>query len=298
MSKTGKWLIIIFGIILAFTFFLFLIFISLFSDSDTENVSTGSNGTIALIELKETITGSENIVRQLKQYRESKNVAAIVLRIESPGGGVAPSQEIYQEIKKTKKIKPVVVSMGSVAASGGYYIAVGADKIVANPGTVTGSIGVISQFMHYNELMQKLGITSTTVKSGKLKDAGSPFRTATKEDILYFQEMIDDIYEQFVSSVAEERHLEKTVVKKLADGRVFTGRRAYELKLIDTLGTYEDAIAIASKLANISGMPTVIRERKKEKLSDLLFGSIAKELHQLRHEMGGFNAVQYLLQLP
>lgn len=298
MSKTGKWLIIIFGIILAFTFFIFLIFISLFSDGNTENVSTGSNGTIALIELKETITGSENIVRQLKQYRESKNVAAIVLRIESPGGGVAPSQEIYQEIKKTKKIKPVVVSMGSVAASGGYYIAVGADKIVANPGTVTGSIGVISQFMHYNELMQKLGITSTTVKSGKLKDAGSPFRTATKEDILYFQEMIDDIYEQFVSSVAEERHLEKAAVKKLADGRIFTGRRAYELKLIDTLGTYEDAIAIASKLANISGMPTVIRERKKEKLSDILFGSIAKELHQLRHEMGGFNAVQYLLQLP
>lgn len=298
MNKTAKWLIIIFGILISFTVFIFIVFLSVFNESDTENVYAGSNGTVALVELQEPITNSENIVRQLKQYRESNSVAAIVLRIDSPGGSVAPSQEIFEEVKKTKKIKPLVVSMGSVAASGGYYIALGADRIVANPGTVTGSIGVISQFIHYNDLLQKLGITSTTVKSGKLKDAGSPLRPSTKEDIAYFQEMIDDIYDQFVSSVAEERHLNKALVKKLADGRVFTGRRAYELRLIDTLGTYEDAITIAAKLAKIYGSPTVIRERKKEKLSDMLFGSIAQEVRSLRREITSTSVVQYLLQLP
>jgi protease-4 len=248
MSKTAKWLIGIFSFLAIFFFFIVTAFLSLFSDEETEDVSSGTAGTIALVELNEEIVGSQHIVQQIKRYRENTSVRAIVLRIESPGGGVSASQEIYEEVKKTREYgKPIVVSMGSVAASGGYYIAVGASRIVANPGSITGSIGVISQFMHVNQLLDKIGVTSTTIKSGQMKDAGSPFRSSTAEDKRYFQEMIDDIYDQFVTTVAVERKLEKSLVKKYADGRVFTGRKAYELKLIDTLGTYQDAIKIAAQ---------------------------------------------------
>jgi protease-4 len=188
--------------------------------------------------------------------------------------------------------------MGSVAASGGYYIAIGASKIVANPGSITGSIGVISQFMHVNQLLDKIGVTSTTIKSGKLKDAGSPFRNPNEEDKRYFQEMIDDVYDQFVTAVAEERKLEKSLVKKYADGRVFTGRKAYELKLIDTLGTYQDAIKIAAQMAEIYGTPRVIKERKKERLSDMIFGEVRSEISQWKNELLQQPIVQYRYHQP
>ena len=299
MSKTAKWLIAIFAVLFLFFVFVFFVFYALLSGDDTEDVSYGSGGTIALIELKEPIVSSENIVRLFKQYRQNLGVRAIVFRIESPGGGVAASQEIYEEVKKTRKSgKPVVVSMGAVAASGGYYVACGANKIVANPGSITGSIGVISQFMNVNDLLDKIGISSTTIKSGKLKDSGSPFRKMTAEDKKYFQEMVDDVYDQFVSVVAEERKLPKNVVKKLADGRVFTGRKAYELSLIDTLGTYEDAIRIAAALAEIAGQPRVIKEKKKEKLSDMLFGEVRNEVARLKDEVLNQPIVQYRYVQP
>jgi len=294
MSKTTKWLLGIFSFLILFFLFIAFLFYSLISTDDTEDVSYGSGGTVALVELNEQIISSENIVRLIKRHRQNIGVRAIILRIESPGGGVAASQEIYEEVKKTRKSgKPVVVSMGAVAASGGYYVACGANKIVANPGSITGSIGVISQFMHVNELLDKIGISSTTIKSGKLKDSGSPFRKMTEEDKRYFQEMIDDVYDQFVTVVAEERKLEKNAVKKLADGRVFTGRKAYELKLIDTLGTFEDAIRIAADLAGIAGQPRVVKEKKKEKLSDLLFGEVKNEFAQLKSELLSQPIVQY-----
>ncbi len=299
MSKTTKWLIGIFSFLAIFFLIIIISIAMLFNESDTEDVSSGTAGTVALVELKEPIISSEHIVQQIKRYRENTNVHAIVLRIESPGGGVAASQEIYQEVKKTREYgKPIVVSMGAVAASGGYYIAVGASKIVANPGSITGSIGVISQFMHVNELLDKIGITSTTIKSGKLKDAGSPFREPNEEDKKYFQEMIDDVYDQFVATVAKERRLDKSLVKKYADGRVFTGRKAYELKLIDTLGTYQDAIKIAAQLAEVFGTPRVIKERKKEKLSDLIFGEVRNEITQLKNELLNQPIVQYRYHLP
>jgi protease-4 len=301
MSKTAKWLLGIFGFLLLFFGFIVLVVAIFLSDSDTEDVSYGSSssGTIAVVELKEPIVSSESIVRQIKRYRENLKVRAIVVRIESPGGGVAASQEIYEEVKKTRKSgKPIVVSMGSVAASGGYYVACGADKIVANPGSITGSIGVISQFMHFNQLLNKIGIDATTIKSGKLKDSGSPFRPMTKEDKEYFQAMIDDVYDQFVSTVAEERHLKKEAVKNLADGRVFTGRKAYELKLIDTLGTFEDAIRIAADLAHIYGQPRIIKERKKEKLVDMLFGEMRNDFEKLKNELLDQPIVQYRYVQP
>lgn len=299
MSKTAKWLIGIFSILAFFFLFIIISFSILFNDDDTEDVSSGSAGTVALVELNEPILSSEHIVRQLKRYRENVNVRAIVLRIESPGGGVAASQEIYEEVKKTREYgKPIVVSMGAVAASGGYYVAVGASRIVANPGSITGSIGVISQFMHVGDLLGKIGVTSTTIKSGKLKDAGSPFRKPTEEDKKYFQEMIDDIYDQFVSTVAGERKLKKSLVKQYADGRVFTGKKAYELKLIDTLGTYQDAIKIAAQLAEIYGTPRVIKERKKERLSDMIFGEVRNGITELKNELLNQPIVQYRYNLP
>ncbi|MCK9410402.1 MAG: signal peptide peptidase SppA [Bacteroidetes bacterium] len=294
MSKTAKWLVGIFGFLAIFFLGIVLFFAAFLSDDDTEDVSSGTAGTIALVELNEPIVSSERVVQQIKRFRENTLVRAIVLRIESPGGGVSASQEIYEEVKKTREYgKPIVVSMGSVAASGGYYIAVGASRIVANPGSITGSIGVISQFMHVNELLDKIGVTSTTIKSGKLKDAGSPFRTPNEEDKKYFQEMIDDVYDQFVSTVAEERKLEKSLVKRYADGRVFTGRKAYELKLIDTLGTYQDAITIAAQLAEVYGTPRVIKERKKERLSDMIFGEVKSEISQWKNELLQQPIVQY-----
>ncbi|MFA6542141.1 MAG: signal peptide peptidase SppA [Bacteroidota bacterium] len=299
MSKTAKWLLGIFGFLFLFFGFIVIVFMSLLSDSDTEDVEYGSGGTVAIIELNEPIVTSQNIVRQFKRYRENVGVRAIVFRIESPGGGVAPSQEIYEEVKKTREYgKPVVVSMGSVAASGGYYAALGADRIVANPGTITGSIGVISQFMHVNDLLEKIGVSSTTIKSGRLKDSGSPFRAMDAADKKYFQEMIDDVHDQFISAVAEERKLPKESVRKMADGRVYTGRKAYQLHLIDTLGTYQDAIMIAAELAGIDRSPKIIREKKKEKLSDMLFGEMRGEVARWRDELLNQSIVQYRYVQP
>lgn len=299
MSKTAKWLLGIFGFLFLFFIFIVFIFMSLFSESDTEDVEYGSGGTIAIIELNEPIVSSQNIVRQFKRYRENIGVRAIVFRIESPGGGVASSQEIFEEVKKTREYgKPVVVSMGSVAASGGYYAALGANRIVANPGTITGSIGVISQFMHVNDLLQKIGVSSTTIKSGRMKDSGSPFRAMDAADKKYFQEMIDDVYDQFITAVAEERKLPKQSVRRMADGRVYTGRKAYELRLIDTLGTYQDAIAIAADLAGIDRSPKIIKEKKKEKLSDMLFGDVRGEVARWRDELLNQSIVQYRYVQP
>ncbi|MFZ4620635.1 MAG: signal peptide peptidase SppA [Bacteroidota bacterium] len=299
MSKTAKWLIGIFSVLTIFFLFIVMAFISLFNEDETEDVSSGNAGTIAIVELNEEIVSSQGIVQQIKRYRENTSVRAIVLRIESPGGGVSASQEIYQEVKKTREYgKPIVVSMGSVAASGGYYIAVGASRIVANPGSITGSIGVISQFMHVNQLLDKIGVTSTTVKSGAMKDAGSPYRASTAEDKKYFQEMIDDIYDQFVTTVATERKLDKALVKKYADGRVYTGRKAYELKLIDTLGTYQDAIKIAAHMAEVYGTPRVIKERKRERFSDMIFGEVRSGLTQMKNELLNQPIVQYRYNLP
>jgi protease-4 len=300
MTKTTKWVLAGIGtvFVLFVVFWGAILFFFLQGDND-EEYSSGTGGTLAVVELKDEILSSENIVRQIKKYRESPSVKGIVLRIESPGGGVSASQEIYEEVKKTRDSgKPVVVSMGSVAASGGYYVSCGATKIVANPGTVTGSIGVISQFMNFNQLMGKVGVGTTTVKSGKFKDTGNPYREMTEEEKKYFQETIDDVYQQFLSVVETERKIPHDAAKKLADGRIFTGKKAYELGLVDTLGTYEDAISLAAHLAKISGTPKIVKERKKERLSDILFGSLKEEIVGLKQDLLSQPMLQYKLTQP
>jgi protease-4 len=299
MSKTSKWVI---GIIVVFVFLFGLFVITLvswmFSDENDETISTGGEK-IAVVELKEPIISSEETVRQFKKYRGNKSIKAIVFRVESPGGGVAASQEIYEEVKKTRDAgMPIVVSMGSVAASGGYYVSCGATKIVANPGTLTGSIGVIFQFMHFKQLMDKIGIDETTFKTGKFKDSGSPFRKTTEEEKQYFNLLISDVYDQFVDVVAEERGLARGQVLKYADGRVFTGRQAVDYGFVDTLGTMEDAIDIAAELGNISGKPSIVKETKHKTLFEKFIGDAATEVTKIRQEFLQQPALQYRFTSP
>lgn len=276
MSKTTKWFLIILGGLIIFGLGVFLILYAMVS-SLTEyetDVVTGSGEKIALVELKGVILNSEETVRQLKKYKDDKSIKGILFRVDSPGGGVVASQEIYDEVKKIReKGKPIVVSMGSLAASGGYYVSCPATKIVANPGTLTGSIGVISQFMRYDSLLGKIGVQVNTIKSGKLKDAGSPFRAMTEIDRAYFQSLMDDVYHQFVSAVEKERRLNHDSILAMADGRVFTGEQALKLGLVDTIGTFEDAKRITARLAGIKGEPSIVKERKKRiSFLDLVLG--------------------------
>lgn len=240
--------------------FLLILVPSIFNTRGDELIGSGDR--VAVIEIEGPILSSSETVRLFKKYRKDERVKAIVLRVESPGGGVVASQEIYEEVKKTRASKvPVVVSMGALAASGGYYISCAADRIVANPGTLTGSIGVISQFMRIDSLLNRIGIEATTIKSGKLKDAGNPFRRMTQDDKSYFQGLMDQIHRQFIAVVERERGIDHDSLMEYADGRVFTGEEAMAVGLIDTIGTFEDAVEIAGMLGHIQGTPGLVRER-------------------------------------
>ncbi len=208
---------------------------------------------IGIIDLKGIIISSEESIADLIEFKEDKNIRAIVIRIDSPGGTVGASQEVYQEIKRTAKVKPVIASMASVAASGGYYAALGAQQIVANPGTLTGSIGVILKFANLEEIFEKIGYKSEVIKSGALKDIGSASRTMTQEEKDLLQSLIDNVHNQFISAVVEERALSREQAVRLADGRIYSGEQAQQFGLIDKLGNFTDAILLA---ANLAGMDT------------------------------------------
>lgn len=238
-------------------------------------------GKVALLRVEGPIIDARNAIDELKEYRDDHSVKAIVLRIDSPGGAVAPSQEIYAEVKKACEQKSVVVSMGSIAASGGYYIASPATKILANPGTLTGSIGVIMELPNLEGLMSKIGIKTEVIKSGKYKDMASTFRTMEKEEREILQGVMDNVHNQFIAAVAEGRKLPVEDVRALADGRIFTGEQAKSLRLVDELGTIEDAIAAAAALGGIEGEPDVVTKKEKRSLIDLLQSKFPKELKEL-----------------
>ncbi len=223
-------------------------------------------------------SGADDIAKQIKRAGEDSSVKAIILRINSPGGSAAASQELHEEVRKARENdKIVVASMSDVAASGGYYVACGADKIVANPGTITGSIGVIFSQLQYSELLEKYGVRSNVITSGKYKDIGSPLRNMTEEERQILQEMIDDVYSQFVHAVAEGRQMNESEVLELADGRIFTGRQAKELGLVDELGNFQDAIDLAAELAGIEGKPKMVEYGKKSPFESF-FGLFGREL--------------------
>lgn len=241
---------------------------SLLGDDGDFSYATGQR--VGVIEINGVISDSREVVTQVSRYREDDSIPAIVLRIDSPGGVVAPTQEIFDEIRKARESgKTIIASMGSVAASGGYYIACAADSILANPGTLTGSIGVIFEIPSAEGLFEKLGIDWQVIKSGEYKDVGSLARRLTDEEQQFMQAVVDDVYNQFVDVVTKRRPLTREQVVKLADGRVFTGNQAKSLGLIDRLGTYQDAIDLAARMAGISGKPKTIRPRDKN-IFDLL----------------------------
>lgn len=229
----------------------------------------GKSGNIALIELTGTIqTDSDGVsgpmgvgpvIDALVDARKSQRISAVVLRINSGGGSAAASQEVHREVLKVREAnKPVVVSMADVAASGGYYVAVAADRILANPATITGSIGVLSQFLDLSELAREYGVKLETVKTGPYKDIGNPTKPLTEDQRRVMQQLVDDTLEQFVAAIAEGRSLDPARVRELADGRVYTGSQAKELDLIDDFGGLQDAIALAAELAELEGEPNVI----------------------------------------
>lgn len=239
--------------------------------------STPIGDKVAVIDVIGTISRTETIIDQIHQYRDDQGVKAIVLRINSPGGSVAPVQEIHSELKKLEK--PIVASMSSTAASGGYYIAAIADEILANPGTLTGSIGVIMQFTKLKGLYEKIGIEQQVVKSGKFKDTGSPLRDLTDEERGLLQATLDDVHNQFIDAVFEGRqeHLTREDVVALADGRIFSGQQALEHKLVDQLGNLADAIDRAGELGGISGKPKVVRTKRKPSMLERMLGPTGKE---------------------
>ncbi|HEB75785.1 MAG TPA: signal peptide peptidase SppA [Nitrospirae bacterium] len=253
------------------------------------NVPIGEK--VALVRVEGPIVSSRSTIEELRKYRDDASVKAVVLRVDSPGGAVAPSQEIYEEVGKLKETKPVVVSMGSVAASGGYYIAAPATKIYANPGTVTGSIGVIMEIPNFKGLMDKVGIKTEVIKSGKHKDLASVFRGVGREERAILQGVLDDVHDQFIRAVSEGRGIPYKRVKEIADGRIFTGRQAKEVGLVDALGNIQDAIMEAASLGGIEGEPNVISKKEKSSILDLLDSRIPDELK----EAFGTVSLKYLM---
>src|SRR4030066_665074 len=250
----------------AISLFIFIAAYTITAGLGSFSLSLGEK--IAVVKIEGVILDSKDIIEERRDHRENKAVKAILLRIDSPGGAVAPSQEIYTEVLKIRDEgkKKIVTSMGSVAASGGYYIASASDKIVANPGSVTGSIGVILELANVSGLMKKVGVESVVIKSGKFKDVGSLFRTMTAEERELLQGVIDDTYDQFVDAVAAGGGINKENLLPIADGRVFTGRQAKKLGLVDDLGSMQDAIKITADIAGIKGEPDIIQKKKKVSL--------------------------------
>ncbi len=232
---------------------------------------------IALVRVEGIITESKPILEQLEKYSKNPTVKAIVVRVDSPGGGVAPSQEIHRAIANIKAAgkQKIVISMGSLAASGGYYISCPADEIIANPGTITGSIGVIMEFPNVQELFKKIGLQTVVIKSGKHKDIGSPTRPMTKEEKQLLQTVINDVYNQFVEAIVQGRGMDEEEVRKVADGRIFSGKQALKLGFVDALGGLEDALEAAAKLGGIEKRPLeVIEQQEKFTLEDFISGIV------------------------
>ncbi len=246
-------------------------FLLLLGISRLGGLSFSMTGKVAVIPVSGMISDSETVIEQLKKFGSDNAVKAVVLRINSPGGGVAPSQEIYEEVRKLDAKKPVLTSMGTIAASGGYYIAAATRKVYANPGTMTGSIGVVMPFVSFKDLVDKIGLKGMAVKSGEFKDIGSPLREMTPEDRQVLQSVVDNVHMQFVDAVAAGRKMPREDVLKIADGRILTGQQAKALGLVDALGNLEDTVAEAGRMGGIPGEPKVVTPPKRKiSLLDIL----------------------------
>jgi protease-4 len=276
---------VLFGLFMVFSFVYFMVKGGeSWKEGADKNLFKKQKGEqIAVVELKGVILDSKKVLKNLKDAEEDDDIKAVVLRMNSPGGAVAPSQEIYEAVKKYPK--PLVVSMASVAASGAYYIAAGAKKVYANAGTLTGSIGVIMEFMNLRKLYDWAKVERFSIKTGKFKDSGSESREMLPEERAYFQALVGDTLEQFKAAVGEGRKLSAEEVNAIADGRVFTGVQAKKLKMVDEIGTMDDAVDFIAKEAGIKGKPHLVRPVKRNPgLRDLLMGSGSDEDEEFSDE--------------
>lgn len=238
----------------------------------------GFGDKIAVVDLEGVIIEPQTMVKQLKEFADDDSIKAIIIHVNTPGGGAAASQEIYSEVRRIRKDKKklVVSSIETLGASGGYYVAAGTEKIYANPASVVGSIGVIAEWINYGEFLKWAKLKDETLKAGVFKDAGNPARDMTPAERAYFQSQLDDMHAQFIDAVAEGRKMKTEDVKALADGRVWTGKQAHMLKLVDELGDFEYAVERTAKDAGIKGEPTLVRpEKPRRTLFDVIFGDVA-----------------------
>jgi protease-4 len=240
---------------------------------------------VGVVEIEGAIADARDTIEHIRRFREDEDIKAIVVRIDSPGGAVGPSQEIYREIRKTVGTKKVVASMGAVAASGGYYVACATDGIVANPGTITGSIGVIMGYTNFRQLLDKIGMVPVVIKSGPYKDTGSPTREMRDDERQILQSINSGIHEQFVTAIVEARQMDRARVEQAADGRIFTGEDAKSRGLVDRLGNFEDALEWAGELGGIDGavVPVYARDKKLSLLRYLMSSSVSKLMSTLIH---------------
>jgi len=240
------------------------------------NVTLGD--AVAVVDVQGELIYDFQKIQEIEQYRDDDHIKALLLRIDSPGGGVAASQALYHEVRRVREQKPVVVAMGSVAASGGYYVACAADSIVAHEGTITGSIGVLAAYLRTEELFHKIGLDVTVIKSGEYKDVGSPYREMTEKEKTYLGGILDKVYDQFVRAVSNGRGLSVERVRELAEGRLYTGDQAVELGLIDRIGTYEDALLMAARMGGISGEPRVVKREPQRPFLERFVGRFSRVL--------------------
>ncbi len=240
---------------------------------------------VGVVEVSGVISDARTPIRHLKRFREDPSIHAIVLRVDSPGGSVGPAQEIYREIIKTKKIKKIVTSMGTLAASGGYYVAAATDKIMASPGTLTGSIGVIMGYANIEKLLEKIGLVPIVVKSGQYKDVGSPTRAMRSDEKQMLQDLSDAIHHQFIKDVADGRGLSVEKVRQVADGRIVTGEAAREAGLVDRLGNLEDAVQWAGELAGLKEEVQAVyaRDRERSLLKYLMETTLSNFIEKMIH---------------
>lgn len=298
MNRRTAWMLgIVFGgLFLCLFGLVFLVYLGVTS----EGRGGFSGDRVGVVEITGPISDSKRALKDIKAFADDEHVKAVVVRIDSPGGAVGPSQEIYDAIRKLRQKKKVIASLGSLAASGGFYIAVAADKVYANPGTLTGSIGVIMQVPNLAGVMKWMGLEMNTITAGKMKDSGSPFRPMTEEERKYFESVLLDVHEQFIAAVAEGRGLEPEAVRPYADGRVFSGRQAKEWKLVDELGGIEQAVAEAGRLGGIEGEPKVEYPKRERSLLQELLGDDAQALFpsaaRVLDQLGG-TGLQYRLPL-
>lgn len=294
MDRRAAWVIgtVFGGLFLCLFGFLLVLFIAVKGGGDSNTIGSGSGPRVGIIEVVGAIEDSKKLLKDMKAFEQDENIKAVVIRIDSPGGGVGASQEIYEAIKKLRAKKKVVASMGGIAASGGFYVAMAAEKIYANPGTLTGSIGVIFQIPNFTGVMKWAGVQMNVITAGKMKDAGSPFREMAPEERQYFEGVLADVHEQFIKDIADGRAMKPEDVRPYADGRVFSGRQAKEYKLVDELGGLQDAVDGVAKLAGLEGEPKMEYPAQEKKLLRELLGEEASSIvrgatKEALNEVGG-----------